>query len=400
MKANKYNRHIQIAILYFGIAALLGLLLRAYAVFPFGFNYKYMVHGHSHIALLGWVYVALTTMLHYLFVDRKVFSKKYQRLFWGTQGTLIGMLLTFPFQGYAVSSIVFSTLFLVLSYIYTYHFWKNIDPVHTRRKSLRIVKAALIYMIISSIGPWALGAIMSTVGPESVWYRLSIYFYLHFQYNGWMVLAILGMFMYLLERLDLELHQKTFSIFFISINLSIVLSFLLSALWTNASIWLNILAGLGAMLQWFAFVHFWSMIKSTVFKLKLTGKQKLLLKTVVILLTIKITLQIISALPYFAQLIATYLDLTIGYLHLTFLGVISLGILFLSDYFKLIRLSNLSMGMYLVGFMLTELLIFYKGLAAWIKWPVFKEYTTVLFSGSTLILFALAILSYQNYRKV
>ena len=66
MKANKYNRHIQIAILYFGIAALLGLLLRAYAVFPFGFNYKYMVHGHSHIALLGWVYVALTTMLHYL----------------------------------------------------------------------------------------------------------------------------------------------------------------------------------------------------------------------------------------------------------------------------------------------------------------------------------------------
>ena len=86
-----------------------------------------MVHAHSHIALLGWVYVALTTLLHYGFV-KDASNTTYNRVFWSTQGTLIGMLLTFPFQGYALFSIIFSTLFLIMSYGYTYHFWKNIDP--------------------------------------------------------------------------------------------------------------------------------------------------------------------------------------------------------------------------------------------------------------------------------
>lgn len=65
MKHKSYQLHIQIAVIYFLVAALLGLLLRSYPIFAFDFNYRFVVHAHSHIALLGWVYVALTTLLHY-----------------------------------------------------------------------------------------------------------------------------------------------------------------------------------------------------------------------------------------------------------------------------------------------------------------------------------------------
>ncbi|SFC55570.1 hypothetical protein SAMN04487891_113121 [Flagellimonas taeanensis] len=399
MKSSLHQRHLGIAISYFAIAAVLGLLLRYYSIFSFGFNYRYMVHAHSHIALLGWVYVALTTLLHYCFMDKKTPSKRYRHIFWGTQGTLIGMLLTFPFQGYALFSILFSTLFLIVSYVYTYHFWKNIDPKYQKRSSLQCAKAALVYMVTSSLGPWALGAIMSTLGAQSIWYRLSIYFYLHFQYNGWMLLALLGLFLYVLEQRDLIIPQKSFVRFFQAINIGIVLSFFLSTLWTEPSVAFYLLGGLGAIVQLYALIYLWALTKAKVDKLHLSNLQNLLLQTVVILTGLKILLQLLTALPYFAQMAATYLDFTIGYLHLTFLGVISFGLFFFMDHFRLFRMSKKSYLLYFLGFLLTECLIFYKGIAAWQEWGVFSGYMSFLSICSLLILFGVLTLLVKNLSK-
>ncbi|MAU16958.1 MAG: hypothetical protein CMH46_15630 [Muricauda sp.] len=399
MKENLYHKHIRIAVIYFGIAAALGILLRSYSIFSFEFNYRYMVHAHSHIALLGWVYVALTTLLHLCFVDKDTASRNYKRIFLGTQITLIGMLLTFPFQGYALFSIIFSTLFLIVSYTYTYHFWKNIDPKHKHLKSVQCAKAALIYMVISSIGPWALGAIMSTLGAQSIWYRLSIYFYLHFQYNGWMILALVGLFMYALEQHGWKVPQKIFTHFFWTLNTGVVLTFFLSTLWTKPGLWLYILGGFGAISQLYAFVFLWTMIKKKGIKLSLSKVQHLLFRSVIILGTIKIMLQLLTALPYFASMANTYLDLTIGYLHLTFLGVISLGLFLSVDYFRLFSISKNALLWYLSGFVLTETLIFYKGCATWQQWTLFNEYLSVLAICSLMILLGLMGMTIQNYRK-
>jgi len=50
-------------------------------------------------------------------------------------------------------------------------------------------------------------------------------------------------------------------------------------------------------------------------------------------------LQLLTAFPYFANLAATFLDFTVGYLHWTFLGVVTIALFFLLDYFKLMRIS-------------------------------------------------------------
>ncbi len=251
-------------------------------------------------------------------------------------------------------------------------------------------------MVISSLGPWALGAIMSTLGAQSIWYRLSIYFYLHFQYNGWMLLALLGLLLYVLEQRDLSIPRKKFVRFFQTINIGIILTFFLSTLWTKPSLGLYVLGGLGAIAQLYALLYLWALTKNGIAQLHLSNLQNLLVRTVVILIGIKMLLQLITALPYFAQMAATYLDFTIGYLHLTFLGVISFGLFFFMDYFGLIQMSKKSYLLYFFGFILTECLIFYKGFAAWQGWDVFSGYTSILALCSLLVLLGILLLLIQN----
>jgi hypothetical protein len=49
----------RLALGYFVLVAVLGLFLRWLMVSPVdGVNYKNILHAHSHVALLGWLYCA------------------------------------------------------------------------------------------------------------------------------------------------------------------------------------------------------------------------------------------------------------------------------------------------------------------------------------------------------
>nr|WP_281503794.1 hypothetical protein [Arenibacter sp. F26102] len=380
------------------MAALLGVVLRSYVVAPMPINYRFIVHTHSHIALLGWVYIALTTLLYQLFLNKEELQGKYRAIFWFTQLCLLGMLLSFPFQGYALFSIIFSTLFLVASYWFTAFFIKNAPTSIKKTKAYICVKAALWFMIGSSLGPWALGAIMTILGPESIWYRLAIYFYLHFQYNGWMILALVGLLFYVLEKHQIIISPKIFSYFFWSTLLGIVLSFFLSTLWTGPELIYYILGAMGALLQLIGFgilikiIYGNRLVLQSIFSKFQYG----ILKLGAILLFVKMILQLLTAMPYFANLASTVLDFTIGYLHWTFLGVITLGLFFFLEFHGFIKLSKSSCIVYLLGFAITELLIFYKGMAAWLGWPLFEAYLKLLALGSFLMPIALILILWQS----
>ena len=394
------KNHINLALGYFIIAALLGVLLRSFHSIEIPVTYKFIVHTHSHIALLGWVYMGLTTLLYKLFLKRKEVALKYRRIFWFTQFTLVGMLVTFPFQGYALFSIIFSTLFLFASYWFTGFFMKHIPASYKKTNSYKCVKFALWYMVLSSLGPWALGAIMNTLGATSIWYRLSIYFYLHFQYNGWMILGLLGVFIYVLERNDIEIPKVTFNRFFWWINLGIVLSFFLSTLWTKPHVFLYVIGGLGAILQIMAFrilVMLGIRNKEKLFQI-LTPLQKNLLFIVAVLVGVKILLQLLTAFPYFADLAATITDFTIGYLHWTFLGVVTMALFLFFNYFKLLILPKPAIILYLIGFVFTEVMIFYKGMAAWGSLGIFESYFEVLALGSLVIPLSLILIWFTNIK--
>ena len=45
----------------------------------------------------------------------------------------------------------------------------------------------------------------------------------------------------------------------------------------------------------------------------------------------------------------------------------------------------MAITVYLGGFLLTEGLIFYRGMSAWLGWPLFEDYSKFLAGGSLLI---------------
>ncbi|WP_438426472.1 hypothetical protein [Aquimarina macrocephali] len=398
----KSKRNALMSLAFFLLAAALGVFLRFLYVFDISVDYRYIVHAHSHIALLGWVYIGLTTLLYKLYLGKCNVDKRYRIIFWFTQFTLLGMLFCFPFQGYALFSITFSTLFLFASYWFTWFFIKNIPEKFKNAKSYKCIKIALWYMVISSIGPWALGAIMSTLGTDSIWYRLAIYFYLHFQYNGWMILALFGLLIFILEHQEVRISNRDFSNFSRTINLGIILSFFLSVLWTRPASIYYILGGVGGLLQFIAFLIFIRLlIKSrTVLNNIFSGFQKKLLKTIGILILIKFLLQLISAFPYFANLATTIVDFTIGYLHWTFLGVVSISLFLFFEYFKLIKIPKKGYYIYLLGFALTEVLIFYKGAVIWLDFTFFEHYFITLSIASVVVLIGVSSLFITNLRSI
>ena len=124
------KKHLKIALGYFLIIAFLGVLLRLFYIVDVPINYRFIVHSHSHVALLGWLYTALTSLIYYVYLRDKPITKKYKILFWSTQITIIGMMISFPFAGYALFSILFSTLFLFGSYFFTFLFLKYTSEEH------------------------------------------------------------------------------------------------------------------------------------------------------------------------------------------------------------------------------------------------------------------------------
>ena len=381
------RQHSIIAIIYFLIIALLGVTLRLFGVIDIPANYKFLVHTHSHVALLGWVYTALITLIYYLFIYPGQFSKKYRLIFWFTQVTILGMLLSFPFTGYALFSIVFSSLFLVASYWFVFFFFKRCPVNLKETRSYKLIRISLWYMVISSIGPWALGIIMNTAGSGSAWYRNAIYFFLHFQYNGWFLVAITGIFLYILEKRSFVLSDKAFKSFYYLLNTGVILTFFQSLLWMDPHWIYYLLALSGGLFQLLAFGILFREVFSkglSIFK-KLPKLTIFTIQIATLLLFIKLIAQISGSFPVISAEIFTNLDFIISYIHWIFLGIVSLALMAFLNYFELIKLTRTNLYIYLAGFFLTELLIFSRGLYSLLGLPA-SPYIALLISIASILL--------------
>ncbi|WBX72335.1 hypothetical protein [Tenacibaculum retecalamus] len=398
---NLLQKHSNIALGYFVLIAFLGVLLRLFSIIDLPINYRFTVHSHSHVAFLGWIYTGLTTLIFKMYLSKAAITFKYKLLFWCTQIIVIGMLITFPFTGYAFFSILFSSLFLITSYVFTFLVFKYTSTLQKKTYSYKCIRIALWYMIISSMGPWALGIIIKTTGSSSDLYRNAIYFYLHFQYNGWFILALFGVFFYVLEQHKILLPKKTFQFFFWLLNIGVVLTFGISLLWMKPNILSYLFSSLGALIQLISFYilakklfSFQENFRNTFSTLFLQ-----LLKLVSLLFLFKLIFQFIGSTPYFATIISSNVDLIIGYLHWIFLGVVSISLLLFLYQFNLIRLSKKSILFYLIGFILTEIFIFYKGLVVWCNLILIENYFMYLVMASCIFLLAISMILRNQFKK-
>lgn len=373
--------------------------MRFYVVYPLPVIHKYLLHAHSHVAILGWIYLGLTTLVYHIFLKEANKPKQYQWLFWFTNLSIFGMLVFFPFQGYALFSIIFSTLFLFASYWFAAFALKNVSERLKHRFSWKLIKYGIWYLVISSIGPWAIGGVMATLGPESIWYKTSIYFYLHFQYNGWFVFALIGILFYILEEKGYQFDPAKIKSFFFLLNWGAILSFFLSILWVKPPLTYFVIGFIGGVIQLMAFSELYHLLKpiGTNIRNFFPKKTHFFLKVAIFLIGVKLAMQIISAHPYFAQLAFALKDFIIGYLHMVFLGIVIPIMLVFLHYFRLIRFSKSFITLFLTTMILTEIVIYYKAIALWIGLPFFENYYVFLAIISCLFLVAIGIICIQNW---
>ena len=390
------RRYSNIAIFNLLLISLLGLVLRYKIAFALPFiDQSHLLHGHSHFAFTGWITHALMVLLVAFITPQKgeEVLTKYRWIINANLFTAYGMLVSFPLQGYGLFSISFSTLSVVVSYVFVVMYWKDLNSLPQKKVSHWWIKAALFFNVLSSAGTFALAFMMVTKSMHQNWYLASVYFYLHFQYNGWFLFACLGLATdKLLSNVSSKVLRKIFWLF----AGACVPAYLLSALWLPMPTWLYILVVLAAFSQVAGWIFIVQEIKKQMIFIKasLNKTVQWLLLFSSIAFSIKLLLQLGSIIPSLSTLAFGFHPIVIGYLHLVLLGVITLFLLgYLIDE-KLILLNSKTFAgikIFTAGIIINEVLLMTQGVAAIsnITVPFINELlfitACVLFSGISLL---------------
>lgn len=347
------------------LVACLGLLLR---MLPFmnGFPllFKNILHGHSHFAFGGWLMpVILALLIRYFPELRNYISFNH----WRNISIIFlvsayGMLFTFPFTGYALFSVVFSSISILGGFYLSVMSWKAITA-SPKKISLLFLSWAFVYFVISSIGPFTTGPLIVMGYKGEPIYFNAIYFYLHFQYNGWFAFIVLALFYRMLESKKIRTNGK--NVLFL-LNITTLPAFFLSVLWMKPSWIFYVIGGIGAGIQLVSI--FWLMKDLKKINWKWKGVEKLFILAMSIFI-LKMILQFFSAFPLVAEIAFTYRNFIISYLHLVLLGSISLflmGVVLKSQELLLAGKLKTGMKLFFFSFITTELILLSQATLAWL----------------------------------
>ncbi|MEK7433973.1 MAG: hypothetical protein AABZ74_12625 [Cyanobacteriota bacterium] len=366
------KKWVNLSLFYFSSIAIIGCLIR-YGFFSGNFltNYKYLLHTHSHIAFLGWIYPCLFILIVNSFLSsEEIIKGRYKLQFYITQILIILMFIAFLIQGYAFFSILFSSLFQLMTYSFAFRFFKDSKKsVNKKLLSIKFIRIGLLSLVISSIGTWFLPITILKHLNETNWYNSAIYFYLHFQYNGWFLFALLGIFYKFLEKNKINYNIKNANISFISLSISIVPSYFLSILGLTENMLIKEIAFVGSFFEIIAIIYFLKTIfkeKEVISNTIKTVSEKTIFLASISALVIKIGLQFLSNFSYFHQLSFSNRFIVLSYLHLTLIGFTSFFLIFLlsqNNYISLNKqISKIGITSLLFGFITSESFLTLGGL--------------------------------------
>lgn len=376
MKKLSAQSWLKIALGNLVVIALLGFILRYKIAYSLAYiDQKHLLQAHSHFAFSGWISQSLMVlMVNYLSLKgiQQAFEK-YALLLFANLISAYGMLLSFPFQGYGFVSITFSTLSIFIAYAFAYTFWMDMRRYHLASISSYWFRAALFFNALSTLGAFTLSFLMANKINHQNWYLAAVYFFLHFQYNGWFLFACGGLWYSKVEAFNL--NMKYMKVIFWMLFIACIPCYFLSTLWMKLPPGIYALVIIGALVQVLAvcllirsFTHLSHDVKN-----KLLGLAKNIFLLSFLAFFIKIVLQMFSTIPSLNQYTYGFRPIVIGYLHLVLLGMLSI---FLTGYFLSVCRINYS-GMlikgliiFVSGIILNELMLMLQGITGLTYVPV------------------------------
>lgn len=346
------HKYYRIPLLFFFLAALIGLLLRFQFIAPVpGVRYTYFLHGHSHVMFLGWIF----NVLYLAFVEYHLPQEKrggFIKFFIALQVLVVAMMISFPLQGYGLYSIIFTTLHTLAVVGFIVVFYRRTRG--QRSVSLWFTKVALFFFLLSTAGPFSLAYLTSHGLANTSWYNFSIYYYLHFQYNGFFLFGVISLFFQLMERKHIAVDAHRALPFGRVMAAACVLTYTLSVLFAAPRAVFNAIGAVGALLQLWGLWMLVRLLKplTAVIRSKFTHTGYALLHIVALAGVLKLLLQVASAEPHIAQFAYQLRPVIIAYLHLTLIGVITLSVFVWMLERRMVpeRSARRSMIVFLIGF--------------------------------------------------
>ena len=396
---------LKISLLNLCIVAALGVLMRYKIGFEFPYlDQKHLQHSHSHFAFAGWLGHTLMVLMVY-FLQTKITNfkgNKYKNIIIFNLICSYGMLVSFIIEGYGLVSIILSTASILVSYVFGYRFIKDLKLLDDDLLVKSWFKAAIFFNIISSLGTFYLAYMMASKNVVQDWYLSSIYYYLHFQYNGWFFFACMGLaFGFLnLRKSEHSFYETSFKLFAIAC----VPAYFLSTLWLDLPLWIYITTVIASIIQVFA----WFKLLAVLLKARKNALEnyspllRYILMFVSFALSIKLILQLGSTIPFISNLAFGFRPIVIAYLHLVLLAIITLFIFFYIYANHLIFISKkIKYGILLfsIGVLLNEIVLAVQGLASF-SYTTIPYVNEILFGIAIILFIGIGLIAYFSIKKV
>ena len=307
----------------------------------------------------------MSLMVQYLVEHGQVGAfRKYRWLIGSNLFTAYGMLISFSLQGYALFSIIFSTLSIFVAYGFAISYNKDLKKLSFKSCGQLWFTAAILFNALSSLGAFSLALLLATKQSNQNLYLASIYFFLHFQYNGWFFFGCMGLFINLL--VNAGFNNRILKRIFWAFSLACAPAYLLSLLWLNFPWWIFWIVVASALAQLFSWILLVVKLKGTNFQSlsSLPGNSKWIFTLVALSFSIKLILQAMSLVPELSKIAFGFRPIIIGYLHLVLLGVITLfliGYMFSQNYLPANKTNSRGLIIFIIGIYFNEIILMVQG---------------------------------------
>jgi hypothetical protein len=394
---NGKDKWLSIALINLAIVALLGVVLRSKILFSIpGIDFKNILHAHSHFAFGGWITLCLLILMTYEILPEKCYSKqKYRWLLTGILFNAVGMLLSFPIQGYAFFSILFSTLFIFVTYAFSWVFISDLIKYGSSKPVKLLCITALVSLSLSSVGPFTLAYMLATHSVNTLLYKDAIYTYLHLQYNGFFTLSVFALLIHKFYTSFSVAAKSTVARFAAALSLSVLPTLFLSYLWHFQSALIRSIAIAGCVLLVVTLYQFVLMLKyidASTETMQPFAKKIGFLS--MIAFALKTAVQTGIVFPAIGNEVFGDRPIIIGYLHLVMLGFITLYLLahlVQAGYFEITGIPKSGIILFTCAVIANEVVLMTQGLAAMLMvssamypWLLFGA-AICLFTGAALI---------------
>ncbi len=397
-----YKFWIRFCLINLLIVALLGVIMRYKIGFEFPiFDQKHLQLAHSNFALSGWITTCLMVLMLYSIRDEvePEVTKSFNKLLWANIFSSYGMLVTYLYSGFSVASVLFSCLYVVVSIWFSikiYFQFKELDDL----PGIKWMNGALLFYILSTVGMISLGYMMVTRQFDQHLYLASMYWTLHFQYNGWFFFACMGLLInYLYERdIFIEQEDSIFRLF----ALTCVPAYGLSILWLDLPRWFYIIVVIATTFQSFAvFLLLARFLETKIFKrITLDTISKAMYICVSVALIAKFALQAGSIVPAISKFAFGFRPIVIAYLHLALLAFITvflIGYCYINQLIISTKQVRVGLFLFLIGVVLNELILGIQGIASF-TYTLVPWANIMLFVAALIIFAGLILLNLSSLR--